>query len=239
MAVKSNIEWTEATWNPVTGCTKVSAGCANCYAEVLTRRFEKEWGKFSEVKIHPNRLSIPKRKKTPTTFFVNSMSDLFHKKVPTEFILEIFQVMRECPQHIFQILTKRPERLVELNSELIWTPNIWMGVTVENRKAYPRIDQLRKTNAIVKFLSIEPLLESVFDINLEGIDWAIVGGESGRNPRPIQKEWIIEILRECRGKNIPFFFKQWGGTNKKQSGRLLNGRIYNEYPKISKRKKAI
>lgn len=239
MGAKSNIEWTEATWNPVTGCTKISAGCANCYAEVLTRRFEKDWGKFSEVKIHPFRLSIPQKKKNPTIFFVNSMSDLFHKDVPNEFILEVFKVMRENPQHTFQILTKRPERLVAMNKELIWTPNIWMGVSVENRKVYSRIDFLRKTGAIIKFLSVEPLLESVADIDLAGLNWVIVGGESGLKARPLQKNWVIEVLRTCRKEKVAFFFLQWGGRNKKLAGRLLNGREYNEMPILPKIKKVI
>ncbi|EMN46116.1 phage Gp37/Gp68 family protein [Leptospira weilii] len=239
MASKSNIEWTEATWNPVTGCTKVSAGCANCYAEALTKRFEKDWGKFSEVKIHPYRLSIPKKKKNPTVYFVNSMSDLFHKDVPTDFILEIFNVMRETPQHTYQILTKRPERLYEMNEQLIWAPNIWMGVSVENKRVYPRIDFLRKADAMIKFLSVEPLLESVADINVTGLDWVIVGGESGLKARPLQKKWVVEVLRACRKEKVAFFFKQWGGKNKKLAGRILNGREYNEMPITPKIKKAI
>ncbi|EMY76890.1 phage protein Gp37/Gp68 [Leptospira weilii serovar Ranarum str. ICFT] len=231
MSNRSDIEWTEATWNPVTGCTKVSAGCANCYAETMTKRFEKSRGKFSEIKIHEDRLAIPVKRKKPTVYFVNSMSDLFHEKIPTEFILKVFKIMQENPRHTFQILTKRPERMLELDPQITWTPNIWMGVTVENRKAYDRIDLLRKTHAQTKFVSVEPLLESVADINLDGIDWCIVGGESGPKARPMKQEWVEEVLAICDKNSIPFFFKQWGGRNKKQNGRTLNGRSYDGYPR--------
>lgn len=167
------------------------------------------------------------------------MSDLFHKDVSKDFILEIFKVMRETPHHTFQILTKRPERLYAMDKELIWAPNIWMGVSVENRKVYPRIDFLRKTNAMIKFLSVEPLLESVADIDVAGLNWCIVGGESGLKARPLQKKWVVEVLRACRREKIAFFFKQWGGRNKKLTGRILNGREYNEMPVTPKIKKAI
>jgi protein gp37 len=230
MSVKSDIEWTEATWNPTTGCTKVSAGCKNCYAEAMTKRFENKWGKFNEIQFHIDRLSIPSKKKTPTVYFVNSMSDLFHKKIPDSFIKKVFQVINENPQHTFQILTKRADRILEMNHKLNWTSNIWMGVSVESPLVFDRIAPLVKSNAQTKFLSVEPLLASVKDIPLNGIDWVIVGGESGRNARPIEKEWIIEIRDKCKKINIPFFFKQWGGVNKKESGRLLEGKEYNEMP---------
>ncbi|TGL97955.1 DUF5131 family protein [Leptospira jelokensis] len=234
MAINSKIEWTESTWNPVTGCTKISAGCKHCYAETLTNRFESIWGAFSEVKLHPSRLELPIKKKTPTLYFVNSMSDIFHKDIPDEFILRIFKVMNESPRHTFQVLTKRPERLIHLNKKITWTPNIWMGVTIENKLAYKRLAPLVQSNAKVKFLSIEPLLESVSDITLDGIDWVILGGESGPNARPMKEEWAIEIRKLCSAKKIPFFFKQWGGVRKKNTGRLLRGKEYNQMPKVYK-----
>lgn len=230
MAYNSKIEWTESTWNPTTGCTKISVGCLNCYAEVLTKRFEKQWGKFTDVKLHYDRLKIPYKRKKPTQFFVNSMSDLFHTDIPDSFVSDVFKIMNECKHHIFQVLTKRADRLIELNSKLKWTSNIWMGVTIENKSYYNRIYLLRKCDAKIKFLSLEPLLESVVDIDLKGIDWVIVGGESGRKPRAIKKDWVIEVLDKCKKDGIPFFFKQWGGKNKKKSGRLLNGREYNQMP---------
>ncbi|TGN08601.1 DUF5131 family protein [Leptospira bandrabouensis] len=234
MAINSKIEWTESTWNPVTGCTKISAGCKHCYAETLTNRFESIWGAFSEVKLHPNRLELPIKKKTPTLYFVNSMSDIFHKDIPDDFILKIFKVMNNSPRHTFQVLTKRPERLKELNKKINWTSNIWMGVTIENKLAYKRLLPLIQSDAKTKFLSIEPLLESVSDINLDGIDWVILGGESGPNARPMKEEWAIEIRKLCSLKKIPFFFKQWGGVRKKNTGRLLRGKEYNQMPKTYK-----
>lgn len=228
MAFNSKIEWTESTWNPTTGCTKVSSGCENCYAEAMTKRFEKTWGEFDTVRCHHDRLLIPAKKKIPTLFFVNSMSDLFHKDIPEEFIIKVFEVMNKNQQHTFQILTKRPQRLSKLNDQIKWTSNIWMGVSIETPRVYQRIAPLVSTNAATKFLSIEPLLSSVADIPLEGIDWVIVGGESGRKARPIKKEWVVEIRDKCKTHEIPFFFKQWGGTNKKAAGRLLEGREYNE-----------
>lgn len=230
MAINSHIEWTEATWNPTTGCTKVSAGCKHCYAEAMTKRFENEWGKFNEIQLHIDRLSIPSKKKTPTVYFVNSMSDLFHKKIPDSFIKKVFQAMNENPQHTFQILTKRAERILEINHKLNWTSNIWMGVSVESPLVYNRIAPLVESSAQTKFLSVEPLLASVKDIPLNGIDWVIVGGESGRKARPMEANWVIEIRDRCKKEKIPFFFKQWGGTNKKLSGRLLDGKEYNEMP---------
>lgn len=236
MAINSHIEWTEATWNPTTGCTKVSAGCKNCYAEAMTKRFENKWGKFNEIQFHLDRLSIPLKKKVPTVYFVNSMSDLFHKKIPDSFIKKVFEVMNESPQHTFQILTKRADRILELNHKLNWTSNIWMGVSVESHLVYDRIKPLVQSNAQTKFLSVEPLLSSVKDIPLDGIDWVIVGGESGRKARTMEKKWVIEIRDKCKKKKIPFFFKQWGGTNKKISGRLLDEREYNEMPNRTLRK---
>ncbi|MBL0262385.1 MAG: phage Gp37/Gp68 family protein [Leptospiraceae bacterium] len=236
MAIRSQIEWTEATWNPTTGCTKVSAGCKNCYAEAMTKRFENKWGKFSEIQFHIDRLSIPSKKKTPTVYFVNSMSDLFHKKIPDSFIKKVFEQMNENPQHTFQILTKRADRITELNHKLNWTPNIWLGVSIENPSVYDRIKPLVSSSAHIKFLSVEPLLASVKDIPLNGIDWVIVGGESGRKARPLEREWVIEIRNQCKLEKIPFFFKQWGGTNKKDSGRLLDGKEYNQMPVKTLRK---
>lgn len=232
---KSSIEWTELTWNPVTGCAKISAGCKFCYAETMTRRLkamglEKYEGGFKEVRTHEDSLSIPYTWKKSKVVFVNSMSDLFHKDVPLEFIQKVFQVMRDNPQHIFQVLTKRAERLVELNPFLKWSHNIWMGVSVENEKAKDRIDYLRKTDARVKFLSLEPLIGPLPNLELFAIDWVIVGGESGFNPRPMDPEWVLDIQEQCEKSEVAFFFKQWGGKNKKESGRVLNGRTFDEMP---------
>ena len=202
----------------------------------MTKRFENKWGKFSEIQFHIDRLSIPSKKKTPTVYFVNSMSDLFHKKIPDSFIKKVFEKMNENPQHTFQVLTKRAERITELNHTLNWTPNIWLGVSIENSSVYDRIKPLVASSAHIKFLSVEPLLASVKDIPLNGIDWVIVGGESGRKARPLEREWVIEIRNQCKLEKIPFFFKQWGGTNKKDSGRLLDGKEYNQMPVKTLRK---
>lgn len=236
---KSSIEWTEMTWNPTTGCTKISQGCKFCYAEVMSKRLhamgiEKYKDNF-EIRTHESALSTPYSWKKPKIVFVNSMSDLFHPKVPLEFIKKVFDVMNQNPQHIFQVLTKRGDRLLELSKELNWTSNIWMGVSVENQEVKGRIDSLRKTKAHIKFLSLEPLIGPLPNLNLKNIDWVIVGGESGRKPRPILKEWVIDIKNQCEKSYVPFFFKQWGGTNKKKSGRSLNGKIYNEMPKLNLR----
>jgi len=231
----SSIEWTEMTWNPVTGCSKISAGCKFCYAEVMSRRLmamglEKYKNGF-DVALHSSALQIPYTWKKPKTVFVNSMSDLFHPEVPTEFIESVFKVMNENPQHIFQVLTKRADRLLELDKQLSWSKNIWMGVSVENQKVVNRIDFLRKTHAQTKFLSIEPLISSLPNLNLSKINWVIVGGESGRgNIRPMEKDWVIDIQQQCEKSKVPFFFKQWGGKNKKKTGRVLNGVIYNGMP---------
>lgn len=231
---KSSIEWTQEVWNPTTGCSKVSQGCKFCYAEVLSKRLQamgqEKYKDNFEVKIHPQTLNIPYKWKKPRVVFVNSMSDLFHEKIPLDYIKKVFKVMNDNPKHTFQVLTKRAERLSELHSELNWTPNIWMGVSVENELVKNRIGCLRSTKAQIKFLSLEPLLGQLPNLNLNGIDWVIVGGESGFKPRPMKKEWVIDIQQQCEKNDVAFFFKQWGGKNKKQAGRLLNGRTYDEMP---------
>lgn len=231
---ESSIEWTEATWNPTTGCTKISQGCKFCYAEVMTKRLqamglEKYSSGFKKVVVHPEVLDQP-RKWKPSVIFVNSMSDLFHEDVPLSFVQQVFKVMNECPQHTFQILTKRAERLEELSPFLNWTPNIWMGVSVEDDAVTFRIEHLMRTNAVVKFLSLEPLIGPLPNLNLNNIDWVIVGGESGRNPRPMRAEWVVDIQTQCESARVAFFFKQWGGRNKKAAGRELNGKTYDAMP---------
>lgn len=231
---KSTIEWTQLTWNPTTGCDKISAGCKFCYAETMTKRLkgmgQEKYSQGFKFRTHPDTLKVPYSWKSPKIVFVNSMSDLFHRDTPLEFIKQVFSVMNDHPQHIFQVLTKRAERLFELNSELTWTPNIWMGVSVENELTLNRVDQLVKTSAFVKFLSLEPLIGPLWDLNLSKIDWVIVGGESGHRPRPMKLEWVLNIQDSCKKAQVPFFFKQWGGTNKKASGRMLNGQLYSEMP---------
>jgi protein gp37 len=236
---QSSIEWTEMTWNPTTGCDKISKGCKFCYAEVMTRRLkamgvEKYAGGFN-LAVHESELDTPYSWKRPRMVFVNSMSDLFHKDVPIDFIQKVFKVMKENPQHVFQILTKRADVVLYYDMEgmLEWTHNIWMGVSVENEKTMNRIDLLRQTKARTKFLSCEPLLGPLPNLDLTGIDWVIVGGESGRTPRPMKKEWVIDIKEQCQKSNKAFFFKQWGGTNKKKTGNLLDGEKYLEMPEIS------
>jgi len=231
---ETGIEWTEMTWNPSTGCTKISAGCANCYAEVMTRRLqamgmEKYKNGFSPA-WHYNELHLPYSWKKPQMIFVNSMSDLFHEDIPFDFIKAVFRVMNDCPQHTFQVLTKRTDILEKYYTLLDWTPNIWMGVTVENDQVIKRIDALRKVPAYIKFLSIEPLLSAIPNLNLLNIDWVIVGGESGHKARPIKEKWVVDIKNQCEQKQIPFFFKQWGGKNKKAAGKLLQGKIYCQMP---------
>ncbi len=233
---QSSIEWTEMTWNPTTGCSKISTGCKFCYAEIMSKRLkamgvEKYKDNF-KVRTHDDALKIPYTWKHSKVVFVNSMSDLFHKEIPLEFIQKVFKVMNDNPQHVFQVLTKRAERLLELHTELKWTHNIWMGVSVENAKEKHRIDNLRQINARVKFLSLEPLLAHMGEIDLENIDWVIVGGESGHKPRPMDADWVLDIQEQCKEKNVAFFFKQWGGKNKKANGRILNGRTYDEMPEI-------
>jgi len=233
---QSSIEWTEMTWNPTTGCDKISAGCKYCYAEVMTRRLQamgiEKYKDGFELRLHEDSLTIPYEWKKPKIVFVNSMSDLFHKDVPLSFIQRVFEVMNNTPKHTYQILTKRAERLYELHDRLNWTTNIWMGVSVENEKVKDRIDFLRETNAKVKFLSCEPLIGPLRNLNLEKIHWVIVGGESGRRPRPMKESWVWDIRQECAEQGIAFFFKQWGGTNKKKAGRELGGRTYDEMPMI-------
>lgn len=232
----TKIEWTESTWNPITGCTKITLGCKFCYAEVMARRLqsmgqEKYLNGF-DLTLHPETLKEPYTWKKPKIIFVNSMSDLFHKDIPVDYIQKIFRVMKDNPQHVFQILTKRADVLHYYDSEgwLDWSHNIWMGVTVEDTTVTKRIDLLRETGARVKFLSCEPLLSDLPNLNLQNIDWVIVGGESGRTPRPIREEWVLNIQEQCNTQSAAFYFKQWGGTNKKKNGRLLKGETYSEMP---------
>lgn len=231
---QSKIEWTELTWNPTTGCNKVSQGCKFCYAEVMARRLKamglEKYRNGFELTLHEDALKIPYTWKQPKIVFVNSMSDLFHKDIPLEFIQRVFKVMNDNPQHVFQVLTKRADILFKYHKELEWSHNIWMGVSVEDSKSLNRINYLRRTRAKVKFLSCEPLIGPLTDLNLKKIDWVIVGGESGRRPRPMKPEWVFEIHNKCIKENVPFFFKQWGGTNKKKTGRVLKGRTYSEMP---------
>lgn len=234
---QTSIEWTELTWNPVTGCTKISPGCKFCYAEVMTKRLqsmgvEKYQAGFKKVRTHEEALSIPYTWKKSKVVFVNSMSDLFHKDVPLEFIQKVFQVMKDNGQHVFQVLTKRADRLAEISHLLPWSHNIWMGVSIEDDKVLDRIDFLRQTGARVKFLSCEPLIGPLPNMNLDGIDWVIVGGESGHKARPMDPEWVLEIHEQCQETKVAFFFKQWGGKNKKKAGRVLNGQTYDEMPEV-------
>ncbi len=235
---QSSIEWTELTWNPVTGCTKVSQGCKFCYAEVMAKRLKamglEKYKNGFDVTIHPETLEEPYRWKKSRVVFVNSMSDLFHPDVPVGFIKDVFQVMNENPQHVFQVLTKRTDLLLEYDQEglLEWTENIWMGTSVENDRVKHRIDTLRKTKAKTKFLSCEPLIGPLSNMNLEGIHWLIVGGESGHSPRPMKPEWVIDIKEQCNKADVPFFFKQWGGRNKKKAGRKLDGKTWDQLPEM-------
>jgi len=234
MAGRSHIEWTEATWNPVTGCTKVSAGCKNCYAERLALRLQlmgnRRYQNGFRLTLHEDVVDLPRSWRSGRMIFVNSMSDLFHRDVPLEFIRRVFETMRECPQHVFQILTKRSERLQKIASGIDWPPNVWIGVSVENAAVLPRVDDLRVVPAAVRFLSCEPLIGSLAGIDLRNVHWVIVGGESGFGARPMKIEWVREIFRECRKQKVPFFFKQWGGVRKDLTGRLLGGRTYDEMP---------
>jgi protein gp37 len=234
MGAKSAIEWTESTWNPVTGCTKVSPGCTNCYAERMAKRLQAmgqpNYANGFNLSVHEHALELPLQWKTPQAIFVNSMSDLFHKDVPVAFIKNVFDIMNRADRHQYQILTKRSARLLELDHELGWADHIWMGVSVETKECVHRIDDLRKTGAHIKFLSLEPLLGPLVQLDLSGIDWVIVGGESGPGARPMLEEWVTDIRDQCRRSGIPFFFKQWGGVNKKKAGRLLKGRTWDEMP---------
>lgn len=249
---QSSIEWTEMTWNPVTGCNKLSAGCKFCYAEIMTRRLKamrvKKYENGFNLTIHEEELNTPYNWKKPKVVFVNSMSDLFHKDVPLEFIQRVFAVMNDNPQHTFQVLTKRAEILAQYNEYLTWTPNIWMGVSVENEKVMGRIDYLRNTDAHIKFLSLEPLIGPLPTLNLTNINWAIVGGESGPKARPIKKEWVDDIKTQCNHQNVHFFFKQWGKAKfnnnpldptikaehpqHAKGGCRLDGRIYRDMPSV-------
>jgi len=235
MAGKSSIEWTQVTWNPVTGCSKVSAGCKNCYAERLAARLQAmgnaRYRNGFRVTLHPDLIELPKRWREPRLIFVNSMSDLFHEQVPEEFIQRVFDTMRACQQHTFQILTKRSARLRKLAAALPWPANIWMGVSVEDARVVQRIADLQAVPAAVRFLSCEPLLGPLDDLPLTGIHWVIVGGESGPGARPMKIEWIRSIFRQCRKAKVPFFFKQWGGVRKDLTGRELGGRTYDEMPR--------
>ena len=232
----SRIEWTDATWNPVTGCTKVSPGCKHCYAERLAVRLEAmgqpNYRNGFKLTIHENTLDLPLQWKKPQTIFVNSMSDLFHPGVPEDFILNVFDVMRRASWHRFQVLTKRSGRLVELDSKIDWPPNVWMGVSVENLDYAYRIGHLSDTAANVKFLSLEPLIGPLPDLNLDHIDWVIAGGESGPGARAVKQEWLTDIRDQCTRAEVPFFFKQWGGVNKKRAGRLLEGRTWDDMPQM-------
>jgi protein gp37 len=236
MAVNSAIEWTGSTWNPVTGCRKISPGCKHCYAERMAKRLQamgqNNYLNGFEPAIHTHTLELPLSWKKPQTIFVNSMSDLFLDEVPTEVIMKVFDVMRRAPWHSFQVLTKRSERLARISRELPWAQNIWMGVSIENADFAFRADHLRMTGASVKFLSMEPLLGPVPDLNLHDIDWVIVGGESGPGARPMMEEWVVGIKEQCLRANVPFFFKQWGGVQKKKAGRELQGRVWEQMPRI-------
>jgi protein gp37 len=234
MSINSSIEWTHSTWNPVTGCTKISPGCMNCYAECMARRLQAmgspKYANGFKVTAHQHQIDKPLQWKRPMAIFVNSMSDIFHEEIPFDFILRIFKVMGIAAHHRFQVLTKRAERLSSLDSKLPWHNNVWIGVTVETADYMFRIDRLRHTGARTKFLSLEPLLGPLPDLDLRGIDWVIVGGESGPRARPMHREWVMEIRDQCVSANVPFFFKQWGGRNKRKAGKLLEGRVLDEMP---------
>lgn len=251
MATNSRIEWTEATWNPVGGCTIISPGCTNCYAMRLASRLEKmgqkkyagttrvtggraKWN--GRIVLDENALDLPQKWKSSKTIFVNSMSDLFHEAVPIEFIRKVFDTMVSTPRHTYQLLTKRADRAEELSELLTWTPNIWLGVSVESDEFQWRIDSLRRTDATIKFLSLEPLLGPLNELNLEGIDWTIAGGESGPGARSMNPDWVRSIRDQCQAANVAFHFKQWGGVNKKKTGRVLDGRTWDELPSATKSK---
>lgn len=236
MGAKSDIEWTDATWNPVTGCTKISPGCKNCYAERLALRL-KEMGNPRyrngfRITLHPDQLELPLRWGKPKMIFVNSMSDLFHEAVPDEYIKKVFATMVKADWHIFQILTKRAERLAKLAPQLPWPSHIWQGVSIESQPYTKRILSLQKVPATVRFLSVEPFLGPIANLPLDGVHWVIVGGESGPRHRPIKPEWVREIRKQCRTAQVPFFFKQWGGRTAKSGGRILDGRIWDQMPAV-------
>ena len=238
MAGRSKIEWTQMTWNPVTGCSKVSQGCKNCYAERFAKRLQemgvRRYRNGFRLTLHEDLIEKPMEWKEPRLIFVNSMSDLFHEEVPLDFIQRVFETMVRCPHHSFQILTKRSKRLREVADSLPWPENVWMGVSVENSSVIHRVYDLQEVPAAIRFLSCEPLLGPLSDLPLEGIHWVIVGGESGPGARPMKREWVEEILAQCREAGIPFFFKQWGGVRKSLNGRTLNGKTYDEMPQRHK-----
>jgi len=234
MAGKTAIEWTEATWNPVTGCSKVSPGCAHCYAETFAERWRSIRGHPYEqgfdLRLWPGRLDQPLRWRRSRTIFVNSMSDLFHEEIPARFIEQVFRVMEQADWHVFQVLTKRPERALELALQLPWPAHVWLGVSVENRRFVQRTDVLRAIPAAVRFISAEPLLGPLDGLDLTGIDWLIAGGESGSRHPPVRAEWVRELRDRCAREGVAFFFKQWGGRHPKSGGRLLDGRTWDELP---------
>jgi len=233
---QSTIEWTESTWNPLTGCTKISPGCKFCYAERMAKRLQgmrqPRYANGFELTLHEDLLELPLSWKKPQLIFVNSMSDMFHRNVPAWFVHKTFDVMRRASWHQFQVLTKRADYLLEMSPAILWPKNVWMGVSVERQGYVSRIDYLRETGAAVKFLSLEPLLGPLRELDLRGIDWVIVGGESGPGARPMEEDWALEIKAQCGRARVPFFFKQWGGFNKKKAGRLLEGRTWDELPKL-------
>lgn len=235
MAQNSKIEWTEATWNPVTGCSKISAGCTNCYAERIAYRFAGIHGfpdrpHHFKITLHPERIDQPLRWKKPRMVFVNSMSDLFHEEIPESFIFKVFETMKNANQHTFQVLTKRSKRMINICSGIRIPDNVWLGVSVERADYLSRIDNLRLINSKIRFVSMEPLLGSLGALNLKDIHWVIVGGESGPNSRPMEKAWVLRIKEQCEIQDVAFFFKQWGGVNKKKNGRKLLGQTWNEMP---------
>ena len=237
MATGSAIEWTEASWNPITGCTKVSTGCKHCYAERMSKRLQAmgspNYQNGFRLTLHERVLPLPLGWKRPRRIFVNSMSDIFHPDVPDEFIVRMWSIMAQASQHQFQVLTKRPERLASVDRLISWAPNIWMGVSVENCRYLSRADLLRECHAEVKFLSCEPLLGSLVDLDLTGLDWVIAGGESGPGARPMDAKWAKELRDNCAASGVAFFFKQWGGSNKKKTGRSLEGRTWDEFPRAN------
>ena len=236
MSTLSGIEWTDVTWNPVTGCTKISHGCKHCYAERMAKRLRKmgveKYREGFSVAVHESTLDDPLKWKQPRLVFVNSMSDLFHKSVPSSTIERVFSVMNHASQHVFQVLTKRPSRVVQMNDRLRWTPNIWLGTSIESERWLGRLPLLKETGAHVKFLSLEPLLGPLPNLELGGIDWVIVGGESGPGARPMEAEWVRNIRDQCESRDVPFFFKQWGGVFKKKTGRTLDNRVWDQMPRL-------
>jgi protein gp37 len=236
MAANSSIEWTDSTWNPVSGCTKISLGCKHCYAERLAKRLQamgvENYRNGFGLTLQPQMLNLPLHWSKPRTIFVNSMSDLFHKDIPLEYIRRVFDIMERAHWHRFQILTKRAERLAELDHKLTWPSNVWMGVSIESEDYISRIGLLRQTSAKMKFLSLEPLLGPLPKLDLSFIHWVIVGGESGPKARPVKRQWVIDIRDQCVKQNVPFFFKQWGGVNKRRTGRLLDGETWDQMPEV-------